>query len=227
MRIFFFVVLAFSFWSCSSTEKMPDVPVEAISPDPETQVTTETSDALKQMLAQGVQKALTEADTFSLPFPKRIQQVEKAVSNMGLQSAVDKFTVSLNEAAKKTLVQSRPVWIRVIENMKIHTPDAFLASDQATATAYLKRSQNKVLHEQFRHITETAIKKTEVLANWGQVAQAYNSLPIVTKVDLDLVGYVTEKVIDHVTARMGDEEMLIRTDETHRSTDLLKKVFKR
>ncbi|WP_369015571.1 DUF4197 family protein [Escherichia coli] len=41
----------------------------------------------------------------------------------------------------------------------------------------------------------------------------------------DLNSYVTQKALDGLYLRVGDEEKAIRTDPAARSTDLLKKVF--
>ncbi len=54
---------------------------------------------------------------------------------------------------------------------------------------------------------------------------AYNKIPLVQKVNPDLVDYSTNKAIDGLFIKIAKEELEIRQNPTARTSDLLKKVF--
>ena len=57
------------------------------------------------------------------------------------------------------------------------------------------------------------------------VFTTYNAIPLVQKVNPDLVEYATNKAIDGLFVQIAKEELAIRKNPAARVTDLLKKVF--
>jgi hypothetical protein len=58
-----------------------------------------------------------------------------------------------------------------------------------------------------------------------QIPLFIQSIPFAGDYAVDLDAYVTEKAIDGLFIRLGEEEAKIRNDPAARVTDLLKKVF--
>ena len=54
---------------------------------------------------------------------------------------------------------------------------------------------------------------------------AYNKIPLVKKINPDLVDYSTNKAIDGLFIKIAKEELEIRENPGARTSDLLKKVF--
>jgi hypothetical protein len=65
---------------------------------------------------------------------------------------------------------------------------------------------------------------------WKNFTDCYNTVAAIPFVDLDpvktdLATYATEKALDGVFVKVGDEEVKIRTDVNARVSDLLRRVF--
>jgi len=57
------------------------------------------------------------------------------------------------------------------------------------------------------------------------MVNAYNKIPLVKKLNPDLVEYSTNKAIDGLFIKVAQQEKEIRNTPSSRTTDLLKKVF--
>jgi hypothetical protein len=57
------------------------------------------------------------------------------------------------------------------------------------------------------------------------VITRYNKIPLIEKVNPDLVQFATERAIDGLFVKVAEEELLIRKDPIARTSELLKKVF--
>jgi len=55
--------------------------------------------------------------------------------------------------------------------------------------------------------------------------ETYNKIPLVQKVNPDLVDFATQKAVDGLFTMVAEEERKIRKDPLARSSELLKKVF--
>lgn len=197
-------------------------------------IESEISDGLKQALGQGAEIASREAskpngflgnEKIRIPFPPEITQVEKALANMGLSKLTDQFVVSLNRAAEKATVSARPILIAAITKMSISDAVGILKGPKTAATDYLRRTSSEELRERFGPAVTKALDDAKVTQAWIPVAAAYNSLPIVTKVNPDLKDYVTSRAIDGLFSLIAEEESKIRENPARRTTDLLKRVF--
>ncbi|MCB0523604.1 MAG: DUF4197 family protein, partial [Saprospiraceae bacterium] len=54
---------------------------------------------------------------------------------------------------------------------------------------------------------------------------AYNKIPLVTKVNNDLSDYVTNEALKGLFSKIAEEEKNIRKNKGARTSELLKKVF--
>ena len=60
---------------------------------------------------------------------------------------------------------------------------------------------------------------------YSDVAERYNALPFVPKVEADLTTYVVGKGLDGIFLYLAKEEAAIRNDPVERTTELLQQVF--
>ena len=67
--------------------------------------------------------------------------------------------------------------------------------------------------------------KVGATKHWTTVFNTYNKIPMVQKVNPDLVGYATDKAIDGLFIQIAKEELEIRKNPAARVSELLKKVF--
>jgi hypothetical protein len=64
----------------------------------------------------------------------------------------------------------------------------------------------------FRPIAKRAIDKVQVTSYWSPLANAYNKIPFVKKVNPNLDEYVTQKALDGLFYLVAQEELKIRKD---------------
>ena len=73
-----------------------------------------------------------------------------------------------------------------------------LDGDDDSATEYLRRNSYDNLYQSFYPKTKNEIEKTGVDELFGVIIKKYNRIPLVKKVDFDLLDYITIKTIDGI-----------------------------
>jgi len=212
----------------------------------------ETAAALKEALTVGAQYALTTLgaqDGFymdmavKIGLPQDVAKIVKQISavpgfNIIIKEIEDQLILAINRAAEVSIEEVIPIVIDAITSMSIQEASTILFSDNnVAATDYLKAKTYDPLCGVCRSVIEDALNK-KIVANtsaqdvWGNFTKYYNMASLVPGVKLDPVEtnlsvYTTQKALDGVFVKIGDEEVKIRTDVNARVTDLLKRVFGR
>ena len=161
----------------------------------------------------------------TIPFPPDAQKVENTANDLGMQQQVNDFVVSLNRAAEKAAQKAAPIFINAIMSMTIQDGMSILKGNNDAATQYLKSKTSQQLHDAFIPIVKHAIDSVQVTKYWTPLANAYNSIPLVTPVNPDLNEYVIQKGLSGLFILLAQEELKIRQNPAARVTDILKKVF--
>nr|WP_294896447.1 DUF4197 domain-containing protein [uncultured Pedobacter sp.] len=195
---------------------------------------TEMSLGLKQALEFGTNystERLSAKDGYlgnlavKIFFPAEAQKAEKALRAIGLNSLCDNVITSLNRAAEDAAQQAKPIFVNAIKQMSFQDVTSILLGQQDAATLYFKRTTSAALADKFRPIINNSLSKVGATKYWGTVTSSYNRLPLVTPINTDLTGYVTDKAIDGMFVEVAKEELKIRENLSARSTSLLQKVF--
>jgi hypothetical protein len=160
-----------------------------------------------------------------IPFPPDAEKVRQAAVSAGMQSQVDAFVVSLNRAAEKAAVKAAPIFVNAITSMSIDDGMKILKGPDNAATQYLQSKTSQQLHDAFLPMVKAAIDSVQVTKYWTPLANTYNSIPFVTKVNPDLNEYVTKKALSGLFILLAAEELKIRHNPAARVDDILKKVF--
>jgi hypothetical protein len=160
-----------------------------------------------------------------IPWPEEAKEMRSNLVSLGYTKQVEEFEMSLNRAAEDAATRATPVFTAAIANMSIRDGFAILRGNDTAATSYLRRTTYAPLYDQFQPVVKDAIEKVSVTKYWSHLANAYNYVPGVKKVDPDLDNYVTNKAINGLMLLIAEEEARIRKDPLARVTDLLKKVF--
>ena len=194
----------------------------------------EVISGLKQALQVGINKGADSASQLNgyflnpiikIPFPPEVQKVETALRKVGLGGEVDKFVMALNRGAEEAAKEAKPIFINAILSMNFSDAWAILRGEKNAATMYLKRTTSEQLIAAFSPVVEKALQKTQATRYYTDLANSYNRLPFVQKVNPDLKLYATQKAIDGLFILVENEEAKIRENPWARTTDLLKKVF--
>jgi uncharacterized protein YqhQ len=81
------------------------------------------------------------------------------------------------------------------------------------------------LYAKFNPVIKSSYQKVGADKVWENIITRYNQIPLVNKVNPDLVDYTTQKSMEGVFKMIAIEEVNIRTNINARTSDLLKKVF--
>jgi hypothetical protein len=195
---------------------------------------TDIATGLKEALTVGSKNAsakLNALDGFNknmkvrIPFPEDAQKVAKKLREMGFGKKVDEFELTLNRAAEQAAKEAAPIFVNAITSMTITDAKNILVGSDSAATSYLRTRTSDPLAQAFSPHIKKALDATTATKKWTELATLYNRLPLVTKVETDLVKYTTSKALKGLFVVVAEEEMKIRKDPAARVTDILKKVF--
>lgn len=192
---------------------------------------------LKEALVKGAEHSVDVAsvtdgfwksDRLRIPFPEEAIKVKNTLNDIGLESQVEKFELTMNRAAETAAKEAVPVFVNAIKGMTVADGFAILKGGDHAATNFLKEKTTAELTAKFRPIVEKATQQVALTSYWTPLTSAYNKATLLTggkAVDPDLDAYVTQKAIDGLFVLVADEEQKIRQDPLARTTDLLRRVF--
>ncbi|MBS1558377.1 MAG: DUF4197 domain-containing protein [Bacteroidetes bacterium] len=196
--------------------------------------TTDITNGLKEALNKGISKAadsLSKVDGYfknpkiKIPFPPDAQKMEKKLRDIGMNQDVDKFIMTLNRGAEGAAKQSLPIFLDAIKKMTLTDATAILKGQPDAATQYLQKTTTAQLKTQFQPIIKTSLDKVNATKYYSQLANEYDKIPFVKKVNPDLVSYTTDLAIKGLFMKIAEEEKNIRANPAAQTTGLLKKVF--
>lgn len=194
----------------------------------------EVGAGLKEALSNGVEKGvdqLSKPDGFykdlaiKIPLPEEASKVETKLRSIGQGKKVDETIESINRAAEDATSEAKDIFVDAIKGMSINDAMSILNGEDNAATLFLDKSTRESLIVKFKPIIKTSLDKVGATKNWNTIFTNYNKLPMVKKINPDLVDYATSKAIDGLFIQIAKEELKIRQDPAARVSDLLKKVF--
>ena len=226
------VVLFLSFGLYSCNQNLSNVLGGILQDSPLTE--GEVAAGLKEALVQGITNGAEQASQTNgylgnplirIPFPPEVQKVENTLRSIGMDKEVDKFVTALNRGAESAAKQAVPIFVSAIKQLTITDAFNILKGEQDAATQFLKRVTSAQLTQAFSPHIQTALDATMATKYYSDLANTYNKIPLVTKVNPNLQEYATQKAIDGLFILVAQEEAKIRENPLARTTDLLKRVF--
>ena len=215
---------------------------------------TEIAMGLKSALEEGSKyalKALGKEDGFykdavvKIGLPQDVAKIVQQIAAIpvignGIKAIEDELVLAINRAAEVAITEVIPIVGKSITDMTIQDAKEILFDkNQYAATDYLKEKTYNPLCIACGSVIEGALNK-KIVANasaqdvWGKFTSIHNQaadyvalFPFFTldRLETDLSLYTTQKALDGVFRKVGDEELKIRTDVSARVNDLLRKVF--
>ncbi len=195
---------------------------------------TDVADGLKEALVQGSSKAsksLNVVDGFyknpkvKIPFPEEAQKVADELRKLGYGSKVDDFEKTLNRSAEQAAIEAAPIFKKAITGMTFKDAKKILTGSDTAATHYLRDQTYSSLYSSFTPHISKALGDNNVTSKWTEIIGIYNKIPLVKKVNPDLVSFTTNKALKGLFILVAEEEGKIRKNPVNQTTDLLKKVF--
>lgn len=232
LKIIALATSVFMFSSCETLNQAGQILTQTGLVNPSA---AEISLGLKQALEFGTSAGsdrLSATDGFfanaaiKILFPEEAQKVERTLRSVGLNKLADNVILSLNRAAEAAAIEAKPIFISAVKGMTFSdASNILLSGQQDAATLYFKRVTNDQLQQKFQPIIQSSLNKVGATRYWSDAITAYNSIPLVGKVNPNLSAYVTQRAIDGIFIEIAQEELKIRTRLSARSTPLLQKVF--
>jgi hypothetical protein len=238
-KIVYLVAVIMVGTACSSFAQIPNLKkglekVTSTIPVSNSLTEDEVARGLKEALNNGIEKGvsqLSKADGYfkdpqiKIPMPAEAKQVEEKLRKLGQGKKVDDAIESINRAAEDAASASKDLFVSAIKNLTLKDVMNILNGKDDAATTYLSSNTRSALVEKFKPIISNSLDKVGATRYWSLVFTTYNAIPLVQKVNPDLVEYATNKAIDGLFVQIAKEELAIRKNPAARVTDLLKKVF--
>lgn len=228
-----FLSLFLLFWGCTAAQVQQTMD-GVLGATQGTLTREEVAGGLKEALSVGISKGAEQAaqtngfyknSLIRIPLPPEVQQVETRLRQIGLGSEVDKFMLSLNRGAEDAAKSAKPIFLNAIKSMTISDAWGILRGEKNAATDYLRRTTTDQLTTAFRPVMQESLDRVNATRYYADMVQAYNSLPLVQKINPDLEAYATQKAIDGLFLLIEQEEANIRENPVARTTELLRRVF--
>lgn len=211
--------------------------------------------AVKILLPDAVQQSLSNFKSKSfttLGVTITGQQLYDGYSNTllginipGLGNKEDALVTGINQAAESAASTAAPIFVDAITGITIDDANNILfGGDNTAATTYLEGRTSSTLFNQYEPKIDAALKSvtigsTNVVDSYEDFVQSYNDIlntsvgfstigtlmSIQTVSVTDISAYSTQKGLDGLFLKIGDEEKQIREDPLARVTDILTKVF--
>jgi hypothetical protein len=233
--------------SCDQIIKMLETGVQESS-----LTQSEVVQGLKEALITGTNTSTTELNAkdgylknsaVRIMLPKEAQEISENIRRIpGLgDKAMDDLLLRINRSAEDAASEAKPIFIKAVKDMTIREGMDILKGkssgstgfDSTAATVYLKQKTYEELYNAFQPKVNASLNK-KIVGNvstneaWAEITRLYNKVaPILgkSKVNTELSGYVTEKALEGLFYKIGEEEKSIRKNPYQYSKDILRKVF--
>jgi RNA binding exosome subunit len=192
---------------------------------------------LKEALATGTERAVTEVaktdgyfgnQLIKILLPDKVQQVTDLLGEIGFRQQVDEFVLSMNRAAEKAAPKAARFFGDAIREMTVEDAMGILNGGDTAATKFFEKKTRPKLFEAFKPSVAKSMDQVGTARTYKEMIGTYETIPLASLVgtpSLDLDTYVTNKALDGLFIKVGEEEKKIRTNPAARTTDLLRKVF--
>jgi len=194
----------------------------------------EIGSGLKEALSKGITKgvsALSQQDgylksAYKILLPADVTKVTSKLKNIpGFSNLENELLEKMNRGAEDAAKEAGPIFIGAIKQLTFKDVTNILMGTDNAATDFLQRTTTTQLYEKFNPKIVASLDKIGANNLWKKAADAYNKIPLVTKVNNDLDDYVTKEALKGLFGKVSEEEKNIRRNKGARTTDLLKKVF--
>jgi predicted small secreted protein len=191
---------------------------------------------LKEALTNGISKGvdvLSARDgyyksAYKILLPPEAQKVTERLKIIpGFERLEENLLERINRGAEDAATEAKPIFVGAIRGMSFQDAKGILLGPDNAATDYLQRTTTNQLYEKFNPKIVASLDKVGANELWRKAVDAYNKIPLITKVNNDLDDYITREALKGLFSKVADEEKNIRRNPGARSTALLKKVFSR
>ena len=210
--------------------------------------------ALRDALVEGIKSAASQLSArdgyfgnaaLKILLPPEAKPIVDSVSKIPQgRKLIDDVVLRLNRAAEEAAKEVVPIFTDAITSMTISDGIAIVKGGDTAATEYLEKKTRSKLFDLYRPKMDSALSKPLVAdisakKSWEILTTAYNRVGKVAnsaaklagkkepmpRVSVDLATYATNKGLDGLFAKIGEEEKKIRKNPLGYASAMIKKVF--
>jgi hypothetical protein len=194
----------------------------------------EISKGLKEALTNGITKGvktLSATDgyyksAYKILLPAEARKVTDRLKVFpGFDRLEEHLLEKINRGAEDAAKEATPIFVSAIRSMTFKDATNILMGTDNAATDYLNRTTSQLLYEKFNPKIVSSLGKVGANDLWKKAADAYNRIPMVTKVNNDLDDYITKEALKGLFGMVSEEEKNIRHNKLARTSEILRKVF--
>ncbi|MBC7508513.1 MAG: DUF4197 domain-containing protein [Ferruginibacter sp.] len=195
----------------------------------------EAGQGIKEALSQGLVKAVLQLNRedgffkdalYKVLLPPDAKKIENTLRTVGLGSIVDKAILQINRGAEDAAGYAKPIFVNAIKNMSLSDAIGLVRNGDTSATHFFREKTTAQLMNAFAPVIKSSLDKVEATKYYSDMVNKYNNFPTTfTKINPDLVNYVTSKATNALFDQVALEEKNIRNNFAARTTGILKKVF--
>ena len=186
--------------------------------------------AIRQLLEigarEGVNGAFTKETIMSTLFPEPLKKVLNTLQQLGLTNEIDRFTTTLSTASEKAAVNSVPIFLSGITNMKLTDAMRVIKGGGTSATDYLRSSVGDSLRRSITPVMQNALDEYKLNEQWNTIIKPVQGV-VGNRLNLDLATLMAGAVSETMFRKIADKEKEVRNNASARNTTLLQKVFSR
>lgn len=208
----------------------------------------EIAGAFKEALTIGVNKGVEKLSANNgyyndlavrIGLPSEALVITNNISKLpGGEKLVSDVVQRINAAATDAAKEAAPIFIGAITEMSFTDVVKILNGNNTAATTYFKTKTKVSLKHLYaakiqRSLDKKIIGDVSASSSWNTLTTKWNDVANslvgkavgLTPVNTDLTDYLTDKAVDGMYQKVGEQETAIRTKASERTTALLKKVF--
>lgn len=160
-----------------------------------------------------------------ISLPQELEAVSERLHQVGLGAQMDNLELAMNRAAEQAAGEATAIFIESIRRLRPEDVRAILNGGPDAATRYLRRQSEQNLRDSYQPIVHSRMTRVNAYGYYHDLVRAWNRLPLVQPLTLELEDYVTQQALDGLFRVLAQEEERIRQDPLARTTDLLRRVL--
>lgn len=192
------------------------------------------------MLSKGVKACMTVSkDTaaahlcisegmsaYAITFPNsgQYRAVRDTLNELGQSELLDTLYSRITRSCELMGDNAANIFNSAIESVVFNNPSDLVYGPQDTITHYLRLYKGNEIQSSVASALGTHFSTTGAASTWNEIIALYNANSTNT-LTIDLNGFVATRFLEAFYTEMAAEELLIRTDASHRVTENLKKIF--
>ena len=189
---------------------------------------------LKEALTKGISTGATALSQkngyFNSPYkillPEEARKVTDKLQGVpGFSNLESVILEKINAGAEDAAKQAKPIFVNAIKQMTFADATNILMGEKDAATSYLNAKTYDQLYAKFQPVIIKSLDKFNARSTWSDATTAYNRIPLIQDVNIELDDYVTQQALQGLFAMVAKEELNIRQNVSARTSDLMRQVF--